>query len=64
MRPLGRTNDRIKHVSPQHASGNDELSKLEPNLGIMSILNVEAVEAEAGVVVGFAAVHELVAVGK
>ena len=30
----------------------------------MCILNIEAVEAETGIVVGFAAVHKLVAVGE
>lgn len=64
MRSYERTDNRIKHVPSEHASGNDQLSKLEPNLRIMCILNVEAVETEAGIVIGFAAVHELVAVGE
>lgn len=59
----GRTDDRLEHVSPDHAARDDELAVLEAAFGVVRVLDVEAVEPEVRVLVG-GREEELVALGE
>lgn len=56
------TNDGVKDISTKNSTWNNQFAVLESALGVLLILDREAVEAEVSIVILFAEIHELVGI--